>query len=304
MRRLKAVRYLVGIALLITLLVSLVGGPIIMASQKITDAPVGLPLNAEEEEDNTLEVFSKFPIVEGRSGEDFTFEVVLRWNGSSSNSFDVEVIEDLPDWEAVALGGYPQKTIYAIGLEPARTMGETISVNLSPLPGILPDPGDYIVTLVVTAEGISETVELTAKVTARYLFAFYATSGRLNTEVTAGKDNHYALRIQNTGSTPVTNIDFLSNKPQGWTVEFEPDSVDQVDPGYAAEIDCIITPPREVVPGDYILNLTTVGKEVGKREIQLRVTVLTPTVWGWVGVIVVLLVIAGLAYMFRQLGRR
>ena len=302
MRRLKAVRYLVSIALLITLLVSLVGGPIVMASQKVADAPIALPLNAEGDE--TLELFSKFPIVEGRSGDPFTFEVVLRWNGSSSNSFDVEVIEDLPDWEAVVLGGYPQKTVFAIGLEPARTMGETISVNLYPLPGILPDPGDYTITLLVTAEGISETVELTAKVTARYLFAFYTPSGRLNAEVTAGKDNHVALRIQNTGSTPVTNIDFLSNKPQGWTVVFEPDDVDQVDPGYAAEIDCIITPPREVVPGDYILNLTTVGKEVGKREIQFRVTVLTPTVWGWVGVIVVLLVIAGLAFMFRQLGRR
>ena len=123
-------------------------------------------------------------------------------------------------------------------------------------------------------------------------------------EVQAGKENHFALRVQNTGSTPVTQIDFLSNKPEGWKVEYDPDGVDQVDPGYAAEIDLIITPPREVVPGDYILNLKTVGKEVGTREINLRVTVLTPTIWGWVGVIIVVLVIAGLMFMFRQLGRR
>ena len=292
MHRSKLVRYLGSLALLITLLVSLVGG-------------LAAPLNAqEEEEEERLELFSKYPIVEGRSGDDLTFDVVLRWSGSESKSFDLELIEDLPDWDAVMLGGYPQKKIFAIGLEPTRTMGETISVKVSALPGVLPDPGDYSVTVIATAGDIRETVDLTVKVTARYLFAFYTTSGRLSTEVQAGKENHFALRVQNTGSTPVTQIDFLSNKPEGWKVEYDPDGVDQVDPGYAAEIDLIITPPREVVPGDYILNLKTVGKEVGTREINLRVTVLTPTIWGWVGVIIVVLVIAGLMFMFRQLGRR
>jgi uncharacterized membrane protein len=36
----------------------------------------------------------------------------------------------------------------------------------------------------------------------------------------------------------------------------------------------------------------------------LRVTVLTPTVWGWIGLIIVVLVIAGLGVLFMKLGRR
>jgi len=291
MHRNKLVRYLGSFALLAVLLVSLAGG-------------LAAPLLAQEEEEEKFELFSKYPIVEGRSGDDFAFEVVMRWSGSESRSFDLELIEDLPDWEGVILGGYPQKKIFAIGLEPTRTMGETISVQMTALPGVLPDPGDYTMTIIATSGDFSESVELTAKVTARYLFAFYTVTGRLNTEVQAGKENHFPLRVQNTGSTPVTQIDFLSNKPEGWRVEYDPDGVDQVDPGYAAEIDLIIIPPREVVPGDYMLNLKTVGKEVGTRDINLRVTVLTPTIWGWVGVIVVVLVIAGLMFMFRQLGRR
>ena len=37
---------------------------------------------------------------------------------------------------------------------------------------------------------------------------------------------------------------------------------------------------------------------------QIRVTVLTPTIWGWVGVIIVVLVVIGLMVMFWRLGRR
>jgi uncharacterized membrane protein len=39
-------------------------------------------------------------------------------------------------------------------------------------------------------------------------------------------------------------------------------------------------------------------------NIDVRVTVLTPTIWGWVGIGIVVLVIAGLAVMFMRLGRR
>ncbi len=298
----RLVRYLVGIALLVTLLVSLVASPLVMASQK--DEAVSLKTLPNADATEKLELTAKYPTFEGNSGDSFDFEVSLRWTGAASRSFNLEAVKSLPKWEATVLGGYPQKKISAIGLEGNSTIGETLTVHLAPLVGEMPDPGNYVVTLVVTSGNIKESVDLTAKVVAKYLFAFYTTSGLLNLEATAGRENHLAARIQSTGSSKVTNIDFLSTKPEGWEVKFVPDRVDQVDPGYASEIDIIVIPPRQVVPGDYMLNLKCIGKEVGTREIDLRITVLTPTVWGWVGVIIVLLVIGGLIFMFRQLGRR
>jgi uncharacterized membrane protein len=37
---------------------------------------------------------------------------------------------------------------------------------------------------------------------------------------------------------------------------------------------------------------------------QVRVTVLTPSIWGWVGIIIIVVVIVGLALLFMRLGRR
>ncbi|MDD5127393.1 MAG: NEW3 domain-containing protein [Dehalococcoidales bacterium] len=286
----RILRYVIGVTLLVTMLLTLVVSPVAAQTQPAAT--------------NTLELVTKFPIFEGNSGDAFDFEVVLRWSGPGSKSFVLTVEEDLPKWQAVVLGGYPQKNISAIGVEP--DVSETVTVRLSPLTGEMPEPGLYKATLTAASGdgAINQKVELTANVKAKYLFAFYTTSGRLNIEATAGKENHLATRIQNTGSTPVTEISFLATKPEGWDVKFVPDEVDKVETGYASEIDVIVIPPRQVVPGDYLLTLKTIGKEVGTRDIELRVTVLTPTLWGWVGVIIVLLVIAGLVFMFRQLGRR
>ena len=76
MRRFRVARYFVGVALLIALLVGLVGGPLAMASQSSAEVPISMPLSAEEEEESEtskkLDMFSKYPVVEGRSGDDFT----------------------------------------------------------------------------------------------------------------------------------------------------------------------------------------------------------------------------------------
>ena len=287
MHKSRLLHYLVSIAMLISLAGSFIIAPAAVA-----------------QETGNFEMISRFPEIEGKSGDEFQFEVRVRWDGVGGRNFDLELIENLPDWEGEIIAGYPEKRIFAIGLEPSKSIAETITVKLRPLSGVMPEPGEYTATVVATSGDIRKEIELKAKVVAKYLFAFYTESGRLNTQVTAGKPNHFGLRVQNTGSTPVTQIDFLVGKPEGWIIEYSPESVDQIDPGYRRDINLIITPPREVVPGDYMLELRTIGKEVGQRTINLRVTVLTPTVWGWVGVIIVLLVIAGLIFMFRQLGRR
>lgn len=304
MTRSRIVHWLLCFALLFALVGGLVGVPV-LATQESGDGSVSLSLNQEQPPaEERLELVCKYPTYEGKSGDSFEFEVALKWLGSEARTFELAVTEPPPGWSVVIMGGYPEKKISAIGLEPGMTYPETIKVKLAPSLGEWPEPGDYVVTVEASSGNIKETIELNAAVVARYLFAFYTATGRLNTEVTAGKENHFSCYVQNTGSTAITNIDFMSAKPEGWKITFNPDSVDSLETGYAHEVDIVIEPPRKTVPGDYMITLKTIAKEVPVRDIELRVTVLTPTVWGWVGVLIVVAVIAGLAVMFRRLGRR
>jgi len=282
-----------------------VGDRVVLAAQESSNGSFLLPLNQEQPPpEEKLELICKYPTFEGKSGDSFTFEVELKWLGSEARTFDLALIDVPPRWSAMIMAGYPEKKISVIGLEPEMEYPEGVKVEFAPLFGELPEPGDYTVTLELSSGDIKEAIELKAVVTTVYRFAFYTATGRLNTEVTAGEENHLSIIAANTGQAVIGKIDLLSSKPSGWTITFSPDEVESLEPGLAQEVDVIIKPPAKTITGDYMVTMQAITKDLSPREIELRVTVLTPTVWGWVAILIVLVVIAGLGVIFWRLGRR
>ena len=97
----------------------------------------------------------------------------------------------------------------------------------------------------------------------------------------------------------------VKGKPSGWSVTFSPEEIDSLPVGSTREVEVNIKPARKTIAGDYMVTLSAEPEdERAFGSVDIRVTVLTPTIWGWVGVGIVVLVIAGLAVMFWRLGRR
>jgi uncharacterized membrane protein len=129
-------------------------------------------------------------------------------------------------------------------------------------------------------------------------------AGTLNTSLTAGRKTPVDFLVGNAGTAPIRNLSFISKKPNDkWTVEFRPDKIDALNAGEVREIKMEILAPDRTIAGDYLLTLTANAPEVNK-SVEFRVTVSTPTVWGWVGFGIVALVVLGLAVVFFRLGRR
>lgn len=286
MSRFPIIRYFLGLVLLL----AAVGG--LAVNQAVVVAQ------------DELELETKFPVLSGESGEVFEFEVDLKYQGAERRRFDLTTSVP-PDWVAFAESGYPKKQIVAIELGPAETYATTekITVRFGPVYWKLPEPGDYVVTLEISSGELKEAIELTAEVTAKYGLEMTTETGRLNTEVTAGRDNHFAIKLVNPGSVAIENITFSSTRPEGWSITYNPDKVDSLEAGLTQEVDVVINPPRRTIAGDWPVTIKAESKKISD-DLELRVTVLTPTIWGWVGIIIVLVVIAGLAVLFRQLGRR
>ena len=282
----KAVHYLLCFVLLFGVLGGLVGDRVVLA--------------AEEK----LELVCKYPTFEGNSGDSFDFEVDLKWLGSEARTFDLAVIDVPPKWDASIVAGAYEKEIPAIGLGPEMNYPEKITVKFAPFPGELPEPGKYVITLEASSGAIKEAIELKAIVTTLYRFYFATATERLSAEVTAGEENHLSVMVGNTGQAVIDEISFVSSKPAGWSIKFNPDEVKSLEPGLAREVDVVIKPPRKTIAGDYAITMSAISSGMPVRRIELRVTVLTPTVWGWVAILIVLAVIAGLGVMFRRLGRR
>lgn len=302
----RIVHYILVFALLLAVGGGLAGNQAVLATQDGSEGLVSLPVNQEEPPpEEKLELVPLYPILRGSASTSLEFEVQLKYEGSKSKTFELAVTGVPPGWSASIKPSYGEGEIAAMTVEPFKDYVDRVKVGFSPIWGNLPEPGNYVITLEVWSGDIRETVELTREVIAvpNYNFYLYTATGRLNTEVKAGEDNHLSLLLENSGTAAIANISLWSTKPEGWSVTFNPDKVDSLEAGLIQEVDAVITPPRKTVAGDYSVTIRAQGKE-DSESMELRVTVLTPTIWGWVGIIIVLVVIAGVAILFRQLGRR
>jgi len=150
---------------------------------------------------------------------------------------------------------------------------------------------------------LKDKIELKAIITAKYELQLDTPTGRLNTDATAGKENFMILVVKNTGTAEMEKITFSSEKPNGWLVTFIPDKIESLPALHQVEIKVNIKPPAKTIAGDYMVTLKASNKEAFD-DVEIRVTVLTPTIWGWVGVGIVVVVIAALSGIFLFLHRR
>jgi len=266
---------------------------------------IALPIQEEEEpevEKEVIKLTAQYPVVKAQSGDIFEFTVELKYEGAEDRVFDLVVIAP-QNWVTSIQPPYEEKDISAILLKAIEYKAPEVKVKAVPFPWALPEPGDYVITLKATSGDVSESLELKAVITAKYEFALYTETGRLNTEAQAGKEKHVSLKLENSGSAAIEDITFTSTKPEGWLINYNPEKIDSLEAGLTQEVDVVIEPLSKAIAGDYSVSISADSKEYSDR-LELRVTVLTPTIWGWVGIIIVLVIIAGLAVLFRQLGRR
>ncbi|MBN1862704.1 MAG: hypothetical protein JW790_03590 [Dehalococcoidales bacterium] len=303
MKRFKRVRYLLCLVLLTGLIGIQSGAHLALADDEEETPPV----------EERLELVSRFPVKQGESGTSFEFEVDISYQGNETKMFEFNV--DPPEGWDIAVNRYitseeAQASILAMTIEPNQAYPSTVVVMLSPLPGNQPEPGEYTINFEAFSGSLSDSVELKAVVTElplAYEVTFATVNGRLDFPVKPGEGNSIMVKITNTGSGDLTNLSFTSVKSEGWGATFTPNRIETLVPGQSTEAEVIMTPPQNTIAGDYRVYVR-VGADTPdarlQEELDLRIRVQTPTVWGAAGIAIVVAVIVALAVMFRRLGRR
>jgi uncharacterized membrane protein len=261
----------------------------------------------EEEEpaiDEKITLRPDFPTVESIAGGEFEFRVAFTYIGEESKVFDLRTTAP-PDWEVYMTPRYEkERKITSINLKPSLTGGEELRVVATAPFWPLPEPGDYKITIEAISDTIQSSTELTARVTARYNLSTISTNERYNTTAKAGEDNIFSIKVRNLGTDAIDNINFSPDSPEGWSITFTPDKVDVLEAIDEQVVEVNIKPPPKTVAGDYMISLRASGKQVTADKIDIRVTVETPTIWGWVGVAIILIVVIALIVIFMRFSRR
>jgi len=251
-----------------------------------------------------IEIAPTYPKLEAIWGDEFEFELEFKYTGIEARDFNLRVTA--PEGWTVYMTPQFDKTkrISAIRIEPGYGAGNKMKLLATAPYWPLPEPGEYKITLEAISDEIKGSTELTAVITAIYRLALVPTTERYNTTVKAGKDNIFSIEVGNLGTDAIDNITFSSLKPTGWTIDFSPEKIDSLSAIDSQTIDVNIKPPTKTIAGDYQITLRASSEQVSREEVDIRVTVETPTIWGWVGVGIIVLVVAGLAYIFMRFSRR
>lgn len=293
------------------LCLAIISGPI---NQQVASA------QAEEEEEapppeEAFELQAKYPALSGPADTTFEFEVGLSYRyGEGPREFELRTTGPEGWLTYVCESSYEKdKQLTAIRLETYSVSEKVTVIAMAPF-WLFPEPGDYTINLEVASEDLSlkDSIDLTATITARYNLAAETTSGRLNTKATAGKESSFSITVTNVGTATLDKVTFSSTRPSGigneeWKVTFDPEEIEALDLQEEKEIEVTVKPPAKTIAGDYMATLkfdTDPDLSTEPPKLEIRVTVSTPTKWGWIGAGIIAAVIGGLVVGFRRLGRR
>ncbi len=256
-------------------------------------------VSSKKIETGGLKLTSQYPVLSTGTGQTLKFTVDLKneTNKPLTTSLAAQVP---PGWNVRFKPQFGDQQISSIQLK--ESASETLSVEIDTPSKADAKEQPVTVTARSGAFEASATIKVSLKGTQDLKMGSLA--GTLNASLTAGKKNPIDFVIGNAGTAPIRNLNFVTKKPSDkWTVEFKPDKIDALEPGQVREIKMEILAPDRTIAGDYLLTLTANSPEVTK-SVEFRVTVSTPTIWGWIGFGIVGLVVIGLAVVFFRLGRR
>jgi uncharacterized membrane protein len=213
-----------------------------------------------------------------------------------------EAQQPLQGWEVSFTPAFgEQKQISSLSILSA--IDERINVNVRP-PRFV-DPGNYFIPVTVESDGGEFTTGtlLTLQVIGRGELLANTETGLLSMGATAGEGATNTLRLTNFGTGNVSDIALDADTPPQWEVHFEVDTVENLPINNQIDVIVTITAPDDTIPGDYMVTLRGRSQDA-LGEVGIRVTVDQSTIWGWLGIVLVIIVVGGLLGVFWRLGRR
>lgn len=252
----------------------------------------------DEEELGGSALSTEYAEQEGASGTSFTFSTTVQNNTASEQTYSFS--SSAPSGWLVSFKPSGEETQVSSVTVAARS-SQAMEITVTPPSNA--EAGEY--TIPISAVSASETLsqDLTAVITGSYVLELSTPNDLLSFDAVANQTSTVSLTLTNTGNVALQNITLSSSAPDGWTVEFSESTVDALEAGASCELTAKVTPAEDALSGDYVMTLSAETSEA-EDSAEFRVTVKTETLWGVVGVLLIVAVCVGLWFVFRKYGRR
>ena len=245
-----------------------------------------------------LKVDTALPALRGTSKSSFEYQLTIK--NDSGRNLTVSFTAQAPkNFETSFTEAYGSQELSSVAIE----AGKSKDVKLKVRPPSTVDAGSYPVSVTVSAEGATAKTDVSLEIIGQPRLSITGREGLLSMRAEAGQQATFPIVVTNTGSAPADDVELSGSAPSGWKVEFNPKTIAKIEAGKDAEAQALITPTEKSLAGDYQTTLRASSRGETASS-QVRVQVVTSTVWGIAGVGIIaaaLLIMVGAVVRF---GRR
>lgn len=238
-----------------------------------------------------------FPALRGPSAATYRFNMTLQNDTAQDLTFSLAASG--PDgWDVQV-----RPTSQSQAASAVVNAGSSTGIELTAAAPDTAAAGTYPISVTATSGDVKVEQRVGVEIVGTYSMTLSTPDQRLNASGTAGAVIQQQLEIDNTGTAPLENVKLTATPPGGWTVTFQPTTVDTVAPGDKAQLTAFITPSNDAIAGDYVVTFSA-SNDAARASSQFRVTVETSILWAAVGGMLILAVVVGLGWVFQRYGRR
>jgi uncharacterized membrane protein len=255
-----------------------------------------LVINVSEKGTYETEYSTDQPNMQGSSTSTFTFKTTLK-NRTADQQLYALIANAARGWNVTFKADYKQVTSVELGANTTKD----ITVEINPPAQI--EAGTYQIPVSAKTNSTAANVQLEVVITGSYSMELTTPTGLLSSPITAGDVKRLELVVKNTGSSVLNDIKLSATQPSRWEVVFDPIKIDHLLPGKEEQVFVSIKADKNAIPGDYVTNLEAKTPESTSKA-ALRMSVKTPMLWGWIGVLIIFVALGSVYYLFRKYGRR
>ena len=263
----------------------------------VTDT-LTLELQLTAGETGTSSFEAQYSEQEGSASTAFSFDATLVNNSASQQTYTFST--NAPTGWTVTYQPTGETTqVASLAVDARSSQGVTVNVT----PPATAEAGSYDISCSAVSANDTLSTDLSVVITGTYDLVLSTPSGLLSADAQAGKDTDITLTLTNNGNTDLQNINLTSTTPDGWAVEFSESTVELLEAGATKEVTATVSASEDALSGDYVVSISASNSETNDGA-EFRISVETSTLWGAVGIVLLLCVAGGLYWVFRKYGRR
>ncbi len=260
------------------------------------DALLPLIINISKQGTYKSEFTTSQANMEGHAKSKFTFQTNLKNETDETQLYSLKS-KSPKGWQVNFKPNRKQAT--SVEIDPNDDAN--ITVEITPPQNAL--EGTYKIPIKAINKQSSSDLELEVVITGTYELDLTSPGGLVSTKITAGGERKLELIVKNTGSVNLNNIKMKASKPIGWQTTFSPSTIESLEPGQKTMISVTLNADKKAIAGDYVTHFSAYVPET-TSQIDFRVLVKTPALWGWIGILIILTALGVIIFLFRKYGRR